>query len=201
MEPNGRTSVRPTCANHRGGNLEIQHDQASTAGEGLGASRDDGAAFRHLRQGVRGQDRVDLTWEVELGSVGLDEADIAPAVQLDPLLGLGEHRVGQIDADNPAAGADHLLDQREVQTGAAGDLDHAVTRAQPEPFYGPEALRPLGVAGHGVEPGGDVVVRRLLPVCLEQVRSSAVDLTHGVPLGVADSRAALIAAISMSMTR
>ena len=158
--------------------LEIQHGPASTAGQGRGAAGDDISAFRHLRQGVCGQDRVDLGWEVELGRVGLHEADIAPAVGLDPMLGLGEHRVGQIDADDPAVGTDHLLDQREVQTGAAGDVDHAVTRAKPECLYGPEALGPLGVAGHGVEPGGDVVVLRLLAVCLDQALLR-VDLAHG----------------------
>ena len=100
-------------------------------------------------------------------------------LRLYPILGLGEHRVGQIDADDPAVGTDHLLDQREVQTGAAGDVDHAVTRAKAECLYGPEALGPLGVAGHGVEPGGDVVVLRLLAVCLDQVLSRTVDLAHG----------------------
>jgi hypothetical protein len=62
---------------------------------------------------------------------------------------LGEHCVGQIDADDPAVGTDRLLDQREVQTGAAGDLDDAVTRAKPECLYGPEAVGTLGVAGRG----------------------------------------------------
>jgi len=74
----------------------------------------------------------------------LDEADIAPAIRLYPILGTGEHRVGQIDADDPAAGTDHLLKQREVQTCAACDVDHAVTRAKAERMYGTEALRPLG---------------------------------------------------------
>ena len=38
--------------------LEIQHGPASAVGEGRGAAGDDISAFRHLRQGVRGQDRV-----------------------------------------------------------------------------------------------------------------------------------------------
>jgi len=139
---------------------------------------DDLCALGHLRQGVRGQDRVDLGWEVEVGRIGLHEADIAPAVRLDPIPGAGEHRVGQIDADDPAVGTDHLLNQREVQTCAACDIDHAVTRAKAERLYGPEALCPLGVAGRGVEPGSDVVVLRLLAVCLDQVLSSTVDLGH-----------------------
>jgi hypothetical protein len=120
-----------------------------------------------------------LGWEVELGRVGLHEADIAPAVRLYPIPGTGEHRVGQIDADDPAARTDQLLNQREVQTCAACDVDHAVTRAKTERLHGPEALCPLGVAGHGVEPGGDVVVLRLLAVCLDQALSPAAGLAHG----------------------
>src|SRR5215472_7548478 len=164
------------------GNLEIQHDPASASGEGRGAVGDDLCALGHLRQGVCGQDRVNLGWEVEVGRVGLHEADIAPAVRLDPILGMGEHRVGQIDADDPAVGTDHLLDQWEVQTCAACDVDHAVTPAKTECLYGPAALCPLGVARRGVEPGGDVVVLRLLAVCLDQVLSRTVDLAHGVLL-------------------
>ena len=143
---------------------------------------DDLCALGHLRQGVRGQDRVDLGWEVEVGRVGLHEADIAPAVRLYPILGMGEHRVGQIDADDPAVGTDHLLNQREVQTRAACDVDHAVTRAKAERLYGPEALCPLGVAGRGVEPGGDVVVLRLLAVGLDQALLRTISLGHGVLL-------------------
>ena len=41
---------------------------------------------------------------------------------------------------DPAAGTDHLLNQREVQTCAACDVDHAVTRAKAERLYGPQAL-------------------------------------------------------------
>jgi hypothetical protein len=88
-------------------------------------------------------------------------------------------RVGQIDADDPAGGTDRLLDQPEVQTRAACDVDHAVTRAKAKCLYGPEALRPLGIAGRGIEPGGYVVVLRLLAVCLDQVLSRTVDLAHG----------------------
>src|SRR6516164_5912586 len=143
------------------GNLEIQHDPASASGEGRGAVGDDLCTPGHLRQSVRGQDRVDLGWEVEIGRVGLHEADIAPTVRLYPIPGTGEHRVGQIDADNPAIRTDHLLNQREVQTCAARDVDHAVTRAKAEGAYGPAALCPLGIARYRGEPCGDVVVFRL----------------------------------------
>src|SRR5580700_401448 len=202
------------------GNLEIQHSPAPASGESRGAVGDDLCALGHLRQGVRGQDRVDLGREVEVGRVGLHEADIAPAVRLNPILGAGEHRVGQIDADDPAVRTDHPLEQREVQTRAACHVDHGVARAKAERSYGPEALCPLGVAGRGVEPGGDVVVLRFLAVCLDQVLSSTVDLGHGVlldlscvalephyptsdsaPSRVSDSTAALIATISTSLTR
>ena len=135
IEPNGRPSAIPSCASHRGalsGTLRSSTTQRPPRGERRGAVGDDVSAFRHVRQGVGGQDRVDLGRELELGRVGLHEADVAPAVALDPMLGLGEHRVGQIDADDPAVGADRLLDQREVQTGAAGDVDDGVARAKPE---------------------------------------------------------------------
>ena len=164
------------------GNLEIQHSPAPASGKGLGAVGDDLCALGHLRHGVRGQDRVDSGWEVEAGRVGLHEADIAPAVRLYPVLGAGEHRVGQVDADDPAAGTDHLLKQPEVQACAACHVDHGVTRAKAERSHGLEALRPLGIAGRGIEPGGDVVVLRLLAVCLDQVLSSTVDLGHGLLL-------------------
>jgi len=141
---------------------------------------DDLCALRHLGQGVRGHDRVDLGREIEAGCVGLRETDIAPAVRLYPILGLGEHRIGQIDADDPTTGTDRLLQQREVQTCAAGQVDHGVTRAKAERLHGPEALCPLRVAGRGVQPGGDVVVLCLLTVRLDEVLSRTVGLAHGV---------------------
>jgi hypothetical protein len=166
------------------GNLEIQHSPAPASGKGLGAVGDDLCALGHLRHGVCGQDRVDPGWEVEAGRVGLHEADIAPAVRLYPILGAGEHRVGQIDADDPAARTDHPLKQREVQTCAACHVDHGVTRTKAERMYGPEALRPLRIAGRGIEPGGDVVVLRLLAVCLDQALLRTAGLAHGVLLGL-----------------
>jgi hypothetical protein len=136
------------------------------------------ARARPLPSSSRANPCVDLGWEVEAGRVGLHEADVAPAVRLYPILGAGEHRVGQIDADDPAVRPDRPLKQREVQTCAACHVDHGVTRAKAERSHGPEALCPLGVAGRGVEPGGDVVVLRLLTVCLDQAFSSTVDLGH-----------------------
>ena len=59
------------------------------------------------------------------------------------MLSLGEHRVGQVNADDPALGTDFPLDQWEVETRAAPDLDHAVTRAKPERVYGPAAVGAL----------------------------------------------------------
>ena len=143
---------------------------------------DDLGALGHLRQSVRGQDRVDPGGEVEVGRVGLHKADIAPAVRLYPVMGLGEHRVGQIHANDPAARADHLLKQREVQACAACDVDHGVTRVKAERLHRLEALCLLRVAGHGIEPGGDVVVLRTLAVRRDQVLSRAVGLAQGVLL-------------------
>src|SRR5690349_14938912 len=182
------------------GNLEIQDGPASASGKGPGATSDDLCALGHLRQGVRGQDRVDPGGEVEAGRVGVHEADIAPAVLLDPVLGPGEHRVGQIDADDPATGTDRLLEQAEVQARAARHVDHAVTRAEAERPYGPEALLPLGIAGRRVEPAREVVVLRLLAVGLDQALLRTAGLAHDA-LRAPDSTAALIAAISASLTR
>ncbi len=81
-------------------------------------------------------------------------------------------------------GTDQLLDQREVQAGAAGDVDHAVAGAEAECLHGPAALCFLGVAGHRVEPRGEVVVLRLLAVGLDQVLSRTVALAHGLLLEV-----------------
>ena len=161
------------------------------------------SALGHLRQGVGGQDRVDLGREAEVGRVGLHEADVAPAIRLDPVPGAGEHRVGQIDADDPAAGTDRLLDQREVQAGATGDVDDRVTRTEAECLHSAQALRPLRVAGRRVEPGGDIVMPGLLAVDLDQALSGTVGLAHGdpAPACTSDSTAALIAAISISLTR
>jgi hypothetical protein len=108
----------------------------------------------------------------------LHESDIAPAVRVYPTLGAREHRVGQIDADYSAFGTDHLLNERKVQACAAGDVNYGVTRAKAERLYGSEALCSLRVAGRGVEAGGDVVVLRLLAVCLDQVLSPMVNLAH-----------------------
>ena len=114
------------------GDLEIQHDPATTAGERRCTVSDDLSGLGHLRHRIGGQDRVDLGRETVFGRVGLYEADVAPAIRLDPVPGAGEHRVGQIDADDPATGSDRLLDQREVQAGATGDVDDRVTVTKTE---------------------------------------------------------------------
>ena len=88
-----------------------------------------------MRQRVGGEDRVDVGREDEVGGVGLHKADVGPAVAIDPALGLGQHRVGQIDPDDAAVGTDRAFDQGEVLTGAAGDVDDGVAGAKPECFY------------------------------------------------------------------
>src|SRR6185312_9206655 len=95
---------------------------------------------------------------------------------------------------------------REVHTRAARDVDHGVTRPKAERSNGPDALCPQGVTGRGIEPGGDVEALRLPAVHLDQtlLLSRPVELAHGaLPdlVGAADSTAALIAAISRSLTR
>src|SRR6185437_5433263 len=64
----------------------------------------------------------------------------------------------------------------EVQAGATGHVDHRVTRAKAERAYSLDALRPLGIAGHRIEPGGDVVALRLLAVRLDQALLRAAGL-------------------------
>jgi len=99
--------------------------------------------------------------------------------QLMPvILGSGEHRIGLIDAEDMALGADPVLDEREVQARTAGDVDHALTRAKLECLNRPEALRPFRVAGHGRETRRDVVVLRLLAIGVDQVLSRRVDSAH-----------------------
>src|SRR5947207_13485031 len=116
---------------------------------------------------VGGEDGVHPDREFELGRVGVHEADIAPAVGLDPTLSLGEHGVCQVNADDPALGADFLLEQWEVEARAAGDLDDSGARAKPERLYGPPTVGPLGL----VELGRDVVMPGCLAVCLDEVLS------------------------------
>ena len=201
IEANGRTVAIPNCVSHRGvrvGNLEIQHGPPPAFREGRRAAGDHLSALRHLRQRVRRQDPVDPGREVVLGGVRLHETDVAPAVNLDPAPRLIEHRVGQIDADDPALGADRLLEEREVQTRTAGHVDDGVARDEAELLYGPPALCLLGVAGRGIEPGSDVVALRLLAVHLDQVLAGLIDLAHDP--GPA-STAALISVISRSLTR
>jgi len=156
MEAKGRTTAIPSCASHPGvlpGTLRSSTTQRPPPERAAAPW-----AMTSAHSGTCDRAYVDriastLGWEVEVGRVGLHEADIAPAVRLYPILGTGEHRVGQIDADDPAVGTDHLLNQREVQTCAACDVDHAVTRAKAERLYGPEALCSLGVAGRGGRAG------------------------------------------------
>jgi len=96
-------------------------------GKGGGSVGDHISAVRRERQRIGGEHRVDPGREGELGRVRLDQADVLPAARLRPPLGLGKHHVGQVDADDPALRPDHLLHEREVQAGAAADLDHGVT--------------------------------------------------------------------------
>ena len=143
IDAKGRTAAVPSLRErprHLGWNLEIEHHAAPAPGEGRSTVGDHLCAFGYLCQCVRRENRVDAVWKVELDRVGLHEADIAPAVPLYPISGLVEHRVGQIDTHDPALGADQLLDEREVQAGAACDVDHGVTGAKPKCLYDTQAL-------------------------------------------------------------
>ena len=87
------------------GDLQIQHHPAPAVGEGLGTAGDDLSAFGHLREGVRRQDRVDLARELEPAASPCTRVTLFQPC-LDATLRLGEHRVGQVDADDAAAGTD-----------------------------------------------------------------------------------------------
>ena len=109
-----------------------------------------------------------LDREDVFGRIGLHEGDIVPTVRSYPVPGVGEHGVGQVDADDLTAGTDDFLDDRKVQAGSAGNVDDRGTRAQVERLGSPQALGALGVAGHGIESGRDVVVPGLLAVCRDE---------------------------------
>ncbi len=123
--------------------LEIQHRPAPAGGESSAAAGDDLGALWEQRESERGQDRVDPGREGEPGRVGLHQADIAPAACAYPAPGLGQHRVGQVDAGDPAPGPDRCLEEREVPPGAAADLDHGVPGVQPQRLQGLAAVGPL----------------------------------------------------------
>ena len=178
----------PTCASHRGvlaGTLRSSTTQRPpperAAAPWAMTSAHSGTCDRAY------VDRIASTsvGKFEVSRVGLHEADILVQPFVYPILGLGEHRVGQIDADVRPSGPIASSIEWEVQTCAACDVDHAVTRAKAKCLYGPQALRPLGVAGHGIEPGGDVVVLRLLAV---RRRSDAVAYGRSRSRGAPRSR-------------
>ncbi len=201
------------------GSLEIEHDPAPTASESAAAPW----AMTSPQSGTCDRAYVDRIASTSLGNANSAASACTRLTLLQPLRSIRRWAWASIASVRSTpmirpSGTDRVLDQREVLTGAAGDVDDGVAGAKPECFHGPAALGPLRVAGHGVEPGDDVVVLRLLAVGLDQVRLRAVDLAHrvllertlvgatsplgiSVPPGVTDSTAALIAAISMSITR
>jgi hypothetical protein len=60
--------------------------------------------------------------------IGLQQRDVAEAAFGNALAGTGEHRLGYIDPNHPAARADGLGEGYGGGTGAAPDLEHAFGR-------------------------------------------------------------------------
>ena len=112
---------------------------------------------------------------------GLHEADVAPAVGPDPILGSASIASVGIDADDPAAGTDRRLDQREVQTRAACDVNHAVTRAKVKACTASEALCSAG--GSRARDRAGRSGRSVSPSCgrSRSGRSRVPSAAHGVP--------------------
>ena len=161
-EPHNCSSeLRPSHPGIAGNPRSARPSVAS--GEGRGAVDDDLCALGHLPA---------HTWTGSSTGLGSrtgprrHEADIAQPFASIRSLGMGEHRVGQIDADDPAAGTDPA-----PQSAGSSDLCRMRRRSRCHPrepsAYGPEALCDGGSRAQG-EPGGDVVVLRLLAVCLDQ---------------------------------
>jgi hypothetical protein len=91
-----------------------------------------GALLDHLievglqRQREGRQDAIDLRREAERGRRTLDQLDVSPTARLDARACLGQHGVRQIDPDQPSFRPDPFLEQAEVQTRAAADLDDRI---------------------------------------------------------------------------
>jgi hypothetical protein len=94
-----------------------------------------------------------------LGRIALHKFNILPAVSGDALPRLVEHRIGQINADDPALRADGFLQQREIEAGATANVNHEVPaprvqqldRLLPPGFQRPDAagiiaVRPSAIA-------------------------------------------------------
>src|SRR5574341_708466 len=100
-------------------------------------------------QGEGGDDPIDRGGEFVLRCVRLHQLDVLPAARGDSLARLIEHRVGQIDADNPAFWADCVLQQRKTQPSAAAHVYHQTATIQvqhPDCLSAP-LLQPAEAAG------------------------------------------------------
>ena len=86
-----------------------------------------------MRHGVVGeaeQHAVERLGSDIFGGVVLYRVDIAPLLPLAQLACFRQHAGRQIDAIDPSAGSDRLVQVGEIASGAAADLEHAVARLQ-----------------------------------------------------------------------
>ena len=125
------------------GLLEVEHDQTSAGRERGCRARDHRVAFSHERQGKRGDDAGHPRGKLVAGDIALDERDVPPPVRLDAAPRLYEHGVGHVDADQAPFGSDAPLDQFEVETRPAPQLEDRGSRLRTERAYGPAAVCPL----------------------------------------------------------
>ena len=88
---------------------------------------------------------------------GLNQRDVAPTGGGDPRLRLRQHLGAVVEAVDLPAVADAFAQQRQAQAGAAGDIQHALSRLQVERGDGAFADGPGGAAS-AVVTGGALAV-------------------------------------------
>ena len=87
----------------------------------------------------------------------LNQRDVAPAGGGDPRVRLRQHLGAVVEAVDLPTVADAFAQQRQAQAGAAGDIQHALSRLQVERGDGAFADGPGGAAG-AVVAGGALAV-------------------------------------------
>ena len=92
---------------------------------------DDSVVFGDDYQRMRGKNAVNRCGKSAGGGVAPHQFDVRPPIAVCPVARTGEHRFGDVDRDDRAAGAHGALKQREVPPSATPDLHHpAVQRGE-----------------------------------------------------------------------
>jgi hypothetical protein len=100
------------------------------------------AGSRRGQQIAEGRDRIGKEHDAEVRGdqvepvglemvdlrIGPQQRDIAEPAISDAVAGACQHRLGDVDPDDPTALADGLGEQHRGGAGAAADLDHAFAR-------------------------------------------------------------------------